>query len=66
MSNVKILESKTQFNKMVYKVELEGEEKFWDEGQIKNEVSKLKNEYTGFGWKVDKFENIATVTIYTD
>lgn len=63
---MKILESKTQFNKMVYKVELEGDEKYWDEGQIKNEVAKLKNEYTGFGWRVDKFENTATVTIYTD
>lgn len=66
MSNVKILEKKTGFNKTIYKIELEGEEKFWDEYKIKSELSKMKNEYTGFGWKVDKFENIATVTIYTD
>lgn len=63
---MKILESKTQFNKMVYKVELEGEEKFWDQYQIKSELSKMKNEYTGFGWNVSKFENIATITVYTD
>ncbi len=63
---MKILESKTQFNKMVYKVELEGEEKYWDDSQIKNEVAKMKNEYTGFGWKVNKFQNTAEVVIYTD
>lgn len=63
---MKILESKTQFNKMVYMVELEGDEKFWNEAQIKNELSKLKNEYTGFGWNVKKFENIAEVVVYTD
>lgn len=59
---MEILESKTLFNKMYYKVELEGEEKFWSDKKIASELEK----WTGFGYKVNKFENIAEVTVYTD
>jgi len=59
---MKILESKTLFNKMYYKVELEGEEKFWTD----NKIALMVEDWIGFGYKVTRFENIAEVTVYTD
>lgn len=47
---------------MYYKVELEGEEKFWTD----NKIALMVEDWIGFGYKVTRFENIAEVTVYTD
>lgn len=62
VDDVKILEKKIKLNKIVYKIELEGEEKFWSSEQVFASL----NEPRGFPYIVTRFENTAQVVIYMD
>lgn len=64
---MKLLSKSTKFNKMVYTVSLDGDEKFLSENDIIKEFKKIvTDEYFGFGSRVDKFEDRAVITVYTD
>lgn len=62
VDDVKILEKNIKLDKIVYKIELEGEEKFWSSEQ----VFVALNEPRGFPYIVTRFENTAQVVIYMD
>jgi len=64
---MKLLKKSTQFNKMLYTMELSEEEKLLSEGELVNIFKTVvTDEYLGFGYTVTKFENQLTLKIYTD
>jgi len=64
---MKLLKKSTQFNKMIYTMQLDDGEKFMGENEL---VSRFKtivtDEYFGFGYTVKKFEDQLEIKIYTD
>lgn len=64
---MKLIRKKEGLSKVICNVTLEGDEKFWPDYAIVEELIKLNAiEWEGINQSVSRFEDSAVVTIYTD